>query len=189
MIAKGHDLPNVTLVGIVDCDVGLHMPDFRAAERGFQLLAQVSGRAGRREKQGRVILQTRIPDHISIVKTVQENYDEFATSELQTRRELDYPPFSRLLRIIVASEDRTVAQQFAAQVTTLARQLAARDSISVLGPVATPIEKIRRHWRFHALCKSSSSGKLQSFLVSLRSSLSVPRQIRLIFDLDPQDML
>ena len=92
MIAKGHDLPDVTFVGIVDCDVGLHVPDFRAAERAFQLLTQVSGRAGRREKQGQVALQTRVPTHLSLQQTVRADYFKFA--ELQLRKLPDYLPQS-----------------------------------------------------------------------------------------------
>jgi len=88
MIAKGHDLPNVNFVGIVDCDVGLHVPDFRAAERAFQLLTQVSGRAGRREKQGRIILQTRVPQHASLQMTIAADYYGFASQELAMRESL-----------------------------------------------------------------------------------------------------
>src|SRR5690606_6077950 len=92
MIAKGHDLPGVTLVGIVDCDVGLHMPDFRAGERVFQLLTQASGRAGRGSKPGSVLLQTRLPNHPSIAMTRDKNFDGFARLELTNRKNLSYPP-------------------------------------------------------------------------------------------------
>lgn len=189
MIAKGHDLPDVTFVGIVDCDVGLHMPDFRAAERSFQLLTQVAGRAGRRDKRGRVVLQTRVPSHASLRSTVASDYVAFAEGELQLRRSLEYPPFQRLLRIIIAAEDKSVAQQWAQRVSEVTQSTCEGRGVSVLGPAPAPLEKIRSHWRYHILCKAPSASLLQSIMQRIKSSLPDQKKARLIFDLDPQDML
>jgi primosomal protein N' (replication factor Y) len=189
MIAKGHDLPDVTLVGIVDCDIGLHVPDFRASERVFQLLTQASGRAGRRDKQGQVVLQTRLPDHPSLQMTAKEDYLQFANLELVARRDMGYPPFKRLLRIIVSAEEKADARNNAALLAQVAHSLAGRHTITVLGPAPAPIEKIRRHWRYHLLCKGESAPHLQAFMHSIRSSFSAGRNIRITFDMDPQDML
>ncbi len=189
MIAKGHDLPDVTLVGIVDCDIGLHVPDFRASERVFQLLTQASGRAGRRDKQGQVVLQTRLPDHPSLQMTAKEDFLQFANVELIARRDMGYPPFKRLLRIIVSAEEKADARNNAALLAQVAHGLAGRHSVTVLGPAPAPIEKVRRHWRYHLLCKGDSAPHLQAFMHSVRSSFSAGRNIRITFDMDPQDML
>ena len=189
MIAKGHDLPDVTFVGVVDCDVGLHMPDFRASERIFQLLTQVAGRAGRREKQGHVALQTRLPQHPSITMTIKEDYLAFAHHELKERQTLGHPPFNRLLRIVVSAEERNAAQIAAHQVGQIAHPLAGQYQVRVLGPVAAPIEKVRKHWRFHLVVKSDSAPKLQAFMKSVRNSLHLGKDIRVTFDMDPQDMM
>ncbi len=189
MIAKGHDLPDVTFVGIVDCDVGLHMPDFRASERSFQLLTQVAGRAGRRDKRGKVVLQTRVPSHASLKCTASSDYLAFAAGELQLRQALEYPPFQRLLRIIIAAEDKTVAQQWARHVSEITQAACEGRGVSVLGPAPAPLEKIRSHWRYHILCKAPSASLLQSIMQRIKSALPEQKKARLLFDLDPQDML
>jgi primosomal protein N' (replication factor Y) len=189
MIAKGHDLPNVTYVGVVDCDVGLHMPDFRAGERAFQLLTQVAGRAGRRDKQGHIVLQTRVPTHPSLQTTVSGKYDEFATGELTLRQTLGYPPFQRLLRVVVAAEDKALAQRYSAQLAAIAGPICDERQITLLGPAVAPLERIRNHWRYHVLFKSSSISLLQHLLRQLKAAVDAPKTVRLIFDLEPQDML
>ena len=189
MIAKGHDLPDVTFVGIVDCDVGLHVPDFRAAERAFQLLTQVSGRAGRREKQGQVALQTRVPTHLSLQQTVRADYFKFAELELDLRKKLNYPPFHRLLRVIIAAEDKITAQKasglLAAELSAICLQL----GVTMLGPAPAPIEKVRSLWRYHILCKAPTAALLQHVMQRIKRQFVEPKNIRLVFDLDPQDML
>lgn len=189
MIAKGHDLPDVTLVGIVDCDVGLHVPDFRAAERAFQLLTQVAGRAGRRERQGYVLLQTRVPRHPSLQMTVASNFLGFAEQELHMRETLGYPPFQRLLRVIVGAEEKAVASSIASIIAQRAQPVCDSLGISLLGPAPAPVEKVRNYWRFHILFKAQSAAKLQNLMHRLKSDVSAERSARIVFDLDPQDML
>jgi primosomal protein N' (replication factor Y) len=189
MIAKGHDLPNVTFVGIVDCDVGLHMPDFRAAERGFQLLTQVAGRAGRRTTAGHVVLQTRVPKHPSLTMTATSNFSGFATQELELRRNLGYPPFQKLLRIIVSAEDRSMALSHASSIAQHAERYAASQPLIILGPAPAPIEKVRGLWRYHILVKAGSSALLQNIMQRLKRETSTTKTLRIAFDLDPHDML
>jgi primosomal protein N' (replication factor Y) len=189
MIAKGHDLPGVTFVGIVDSDVGLHIPDFRAAERSFQLLTQVAGRAGRRSNQGHVVLQTRVPSHPSLVLTASSKYDEFAAQELAVRRELHYPPFHKLLRIVVSAPERPVALNRAAELARSATDLGERLKIQVLGPAPAPIERIRTLWRYHILMRSPSIASLQHAMKQLKRSYQSKDDIRVSYDLDPHDML
>jgi primosomal protein N' (replication factor Y) len=189
MIAKGHDLPDVTFVGIVDCDVGLHMPDFRAAEKGFQLLTQVAGRAGRRDKQGHVVLQTRVPTHPSIGYTTQSDFIGFADSELSNRRGLGYPPFQKLLRIVVSGEDRTTTLSHATTIAQLAAQYGEKHQVTILGPAPAPIEKVRGLWRYHILAKSSSGPILQNVMRQVKRDSGNSKAVRIAYDLDPHDML
>lgn len=189
MIAKGHDLPDVTLVGIVDCDVGLHVPDFRAGERGFQLLTQVAGRAGRREKQGYVILQTRVPQHPSLQMTIASNFKGFAEQELRMREMLGYPPYQRLLRVIVGAEDKATANSIASIMAQRATEPCEALGITLLGPAPAPVEKVRNFWRYHILFKAQSAAKLQNLMLRLKRDVSGDKRARIVFDLDPQDML
>ena len=189
MIAKGHDLPGVTFVGIVDCDVGLHIPDFRAAERSFQLLTQVSGRAGRRSEQGYVILQTRVPTHPSLLLTASGEYDSFAEQELALRRQLHYPPFHKLLRVIISAPDKTIALQHAAELARCAHTLSGTPQIQTLGPAPAPIEKIRTMWRYHILMRSASIASLQHAMKQLKRIHQSKGDVRISYDLDPHDML
>lgn len=143
MIAKGHDLPNVTLVGVADCDVGLHLPDFRASERVFQLLTQAAGRAGRGSKAGSVILQTRVPRHPSLVMTERHAYSEFAEIELRNRKLMGYPPFGRLLRVILSSQEEKLPLQILRQFREHLERLKPliQQEFGILGPSQTPIKK------------------------------------------------
>ena len=189
MIAKGHDLPGVTFVGIVDCDVGLHLPDFRAAERSFQLLTQVAGRAGRRTEQGHVVLQTRVPSHPSLTMTATANYVAFAEHELSLRRQLSYPPFRKLLRIVISCADRPRALQVSAAVAKTAQQFIAKRDITLLGPAPAPIEKIRTLWRYHMLLKAVSAAELQHLMKQIKHHHPSSADVRIAYDLEPHEML
>ncbi|MCB0328572.1 MAG: primosomal protein N', partial [Bdellovibrionales bacterium] len=191
MIAKGHDLPEVTLVGIIDCDVGLHMPDFRAGERIFQLLTQAGGRAGRRELPGSVILQTRIPTHPSIVLTTKEDYHEFAKRELTLRMKLRYPPFARLARVVAATTVREVPLQYLGSLRAIIDDWCRENEISLecIGPAITPIEKVKALYRAHLIIRADKSGELQRVIGLLKQNVKPPKDLRLTYDIDPQDML
>jgi primosomal protein N' (replication factor Y) len=138
MIAKGLDFPNVTLVGVVNADVGLHLPDFRSAERTFQLLAQVAGRAGRGDRGGQVMVQTFTPDHPCVTLAAKHDFAEFAKLELSYRQQHRYPPYERLARLIVRSEKEDAAAAFADQLAGAFREAIKRASTSVSGGRQAP---------------------------------------------------
>jgi primosomal protein N' (replication factor Y) (superfamily II helicase) len=152
MIAKGHDFPNVTLVGVVDADVGLGMPDFRAAERVFQLLTQVAGRAGRGAERGEVVLQSHLPDHYALELARAQNYPGFFEHEMEYRRTMSYPPVATLVNLILRSEDARTAAEHA---DVLARALRERapGRFRVLGPAKAPLARLRQEHRFQILLK------------------------------------
>jgi len=191
MIAKGHDLPGVTLVGVIDCDVGLHLPDFRAQERVFQLLTQAGGRAGRGLRPGTVILQTRAPDSLSLRCAVRGDYMSFAANELRNREALGYPPFRRMLRLIASSSQPKLPAQtlesFRNRVNEFNQQ--QHKSFTVLGPSPAPIERIKTEWRWHLLIKSDKPADLNALVRALRSLKVRSSRVKVAFDVDPQDML
>ncbi len=157
MIVKGHDFPNVTLVGILAADLSLNVGDYRAAERTYQLLAQAAGRAGRAEKPGRVILQTYQPSHYSIVCAAKQEYRSFYEEELLMRQVLQYPPVSNILGVLVLSEQQERTEALAAY---LAGQMREAEDITVLGPVEAPIGKLRDVYRRMVYVKSADYGRL-----------------------------
>jgi primosomal protein N' (replication factor Y) len=190
MIAKGHDIHGVTLVGVVGCDYALSMPDFRAAERVFQLITQVSGRAGRGELPGRVIVQTYYPDHYSIVAASSHDYVSFAARELKYRRWMHYPPFGVLANVLVQSQK---LEEAAGWSTVLGKwfQQAAPEGVRVLGPCTAPIARIKGIYRFHMILKSGSRRALNAALrgmVEHADNSGVPRR-NLIVDVDALRLL
>jgi len=199
MIAKGHDIPNVTLVGIVNADVGLHLPDFRANERVYQLIAQASGRSGRGVEPGRVIVQTREPKHPVILSLLQNKFGAFVRYELEHRKTLHYPPWHYLLRIVISSTDGSRAEIAAAKVKKLiegkSRELTADDnrhSVFILGPAPAPLEKLRGQIRHHILVKANSRKLLSALsgeIYQFRIGLGAKSKVRISLDLDPIDML
>lgn len=189
MIAKGHDLPGVVFVGIVNCDVGLHIPDFRAAEKSFQLLTQVAGRAGRRSEQGHIVMQTRVPKHPSLALTVSREFDKFAQHELKLREQLCYPPFFKMLRIIVSASDQTFALNNAASVARTSHMLRERFGVEVLGPAPAPIERVKTLWRYHIILRAQSGATLQHVMKQLKLRHQTKGDVRVAYDLDPHDML
>jgi primosomal protein N' (replication factor Y) len=162
MIAKGLDFPNVTVVGVVDADTGLHLPDFRAAERTFQLVAQVAGRAGRGPKGGRVYVQTRAPDHHAIRAAAAHSVAAFAAAELPLRAPPGpaYPPHVGLARFVASGEDAARTEQAAARVAAWLRRANAErlgGALTVLGPAPCPIERLKERWRWHVLVKATDA--------------------------------
>jgi len=157
MVTKGHDLPGVTLVAVILADQSLAFPDFRAAERTFQLLTQVAGRAGRGEREGRVVLQTYQPNHFAIRAACQHDYVGFAAEELEARSELGYAPFGRLVAVRVDHGDAKTAERAAEDLAAYARahDLALAGKVEVLGPAPAPIERLRGRWRHRFLLRAT----------------------------------
>lgn len=194
MIAKGLDFPGVTLVGVIDADVGMNLPDFRAAERTFQLLAQVAGRAGRSVKAGHVIVQTRMPEHHAVTCAVTHDYHSFVARELADRRAPAYPPMVRLANVVISGLDEAevaaVAQSAASWLQRLVenRQLAG---VRVIGPAPSPITRIKSRYRWHLLLKSSDGRVLTNVLRFFAERFEVParHELRVSVDRDPVTLL
>lgn len=192
MVAKGHDVPGVTLVGVLLADVALSMPDFRAGERAFQLLTQVAGRAGRGDRPGRVVVQTYRPTHHSLVAAAAHDYERFAPEEIATRRETEYPPFVRLavLRFEGPEPDRTGAA--ADRLVARARTLAAEHGVLLRGPAPAPLERLRGRYRWQLVLSAAGSRALHTVIHAMQSAWrasSDARTIRLVVDVDPVSML
>lgn len=187
MVTKGHDLPEVTLVGVLDADAALSLPDFRAAERTFQLLVQVAGRAGRGGKPGRVLVQTRQPDTAAIRYALAHDVDGFLEQELGDREELQYPPFSRLALVRCEGLNETVTKDCAQNLARVARDLRL-STVQVVGPSAAPIARVRNHYRFRFLLKSSDRKALRQMLLAVLRA-PIDRRVHRIVDVDPMSML
>ncbi|MBI3791066.1 MAG: primosomal protein N' [Gemmatimonadetes bacterium] len=163
MIAKGLDFPNVTLVGVIDADVGINLPDFRSSERTFQLLAQVAGRAGRGAKVGRVIIQTRAPDHHAVRCAMTHDYASFVRQELAARTSPAYPPEVQLANVLLSGEGQDDVARAAQQAADwLARLLATKKvaGLALVGPAPCPIERVEGRWRWHLLVKATDAPAL-----------------------------
>ncbi|MDR3751575.1 MAG: primosomal protein N' [Terracidiphilus sp.] len=185
MIAKGHDIHGITLVGVVGCDHALSMPDFRAAERVFQLMTQVSGRAGRGEAPGRVVVQTYYPDHYAIVAASTHDFAGFAERELKFRRWMHYPPFGVLANVLIQSAKLEEAVAWSGEVGKWFQQ-AAPEGVRVLGPCTAPIARIKGTYRFHLILKASSRKALNAVLRAMLThaeAAGIPRR-NLIVDVD-----
>jgi primosomal protein N' (replication factor Y) len=191
MIAKGLDFPTVTTVGVVNADVALHVPDFRSRERTFQLLAQVAGRTGRGPAGGRVVVQTFMPGDSSIRAAAQHDYDAFASDELPTRRELQYPPFGRMARIICRGRKLERVQAYAAELGEALRRLATerKDGSHLLGPAPAPVAQIKGRHRMHLMIKAPDARSIRSLLGAARELLRGPSGVKVVVDVDPVFML
>ncbi len=193
MIAKGLDFPNVLLVGVINADSALHFPDFRAAERTFQLVTQVAGRTGRGDRGGRVIVQTYSPEHPAIQAASRHDYHQFAESEMTHRRKFNYPPLGSVARIIIRGPAEELTEAVA---VSLVRQLeSARDKLGVevriLGPAPPPISKLRGKYRFHILLQSIRAAELGETIRRATGSFTIADKIdvQYVVDIDPVDML
>jgi primosomal protein N' (replication factor Y) (superfamily II helicase) len=194
MVAKGHDVPDVTLVGVLLADVSLNLPDFRAAERTFQLLTQVAGRAGRGLEPGRVIIQTYAPEHYSIRCAAHHDFARFANYELRYRKRLGYPPFTRAVNIRFEGKDEEKVQAYAEKVAhyLLAHAQGENEPTVVLGPAPAPIERIRGRERWQVLLKSKDRHTLLALVKKTQAELFTHQHtngIRVIVDVDPYSML
>ncbi|HSM36886.1 MAG TPA: primosomal protein N' [Longimicrobiales bacterium] len=195
MIAKGLDFPNVTLVGVVNADVGLNLPDFRAAERTFQLLTQVAGRAGRGPAGGEVLIQTAHPAHYAIRAAQGHDYDAFVAREQEERKGPGYPPFGRLTNVIVTGTAEAAVQEHATSIARdAARQLGAlrATSVEILGPAPCPIDRIRDRWRWHLLLRAAEPGPLgrvSRWLLEACADRVGGTDVRVSLDRDPLALL
>jgi primosomal protein N' (replication factor Y) len=192
MITKGHDFPNVTLVGVVLADHGMGLPDFRAAERTFQLLEQVAGRAGRGDRPGRVLIQTYSPQHPAVTCTRDHDYHRFVEAELDSRRELSYPPASRLACVHFDGGDPGEVRQVAEAAARAARQTCERApaelEANVLGPSEAPLARLKGRTRWQLFVKSKTARGLK-ILARAALSAGAPRSVRASIDVDPISML
>lgn len=195
MIAKGHDFPNVTLVGIVSADVALHMPDFRAAERVFQLTIQVSGRAGRTSQGAKVMLQTFQPEHTSFEHARAHDFESFFANERMHREKLGYPPYVRLVNVRMSATDAAKVDRQAHLVADELKALCTRmkmdGSVRFLGPAPAPMEKVRNRYRWQLLIKASDARSMSVFLKQAHPAIrAFERQgLRIAIDVDPINLL
>ena len=193
MIAKGLDNPNVTLVGVISADASFNLPDFRASERGFQLLTQVAGRAGRGEFSGKVFFQTYNPDYYALASAKAQNYDEFYATEIIAREEFDYPPFSQIIRLILSGQNNfraeKSAQEIALRMCTMVEKYGISERLEVLGPTPCVIERINGMFRFQIIIKNKMGEKGHQFVSSFLNRITMPKDVKLTVDVDPLDIL
>ena len=192
MITKGHHFPNVTLVGIVLADTGLGIPDFRAGERTFQLISQVTGRAGRGEKPGRVVIQTFHPGHHSIEMARKHDYAGMYAREINMRKHLGYPPFSRLINMKVEGKEENYVKQTASRLAELARKIQIKSAPEILGPAPAPLTRLRDRYRWQVLLKGERVEALHEFVRRLEgdiSALGKGERVKISVDVDPEYMM
>jgi primosomal protein N' (replication factor Y) len=197
MVAKGHDFPNITLVGIICADLSLSFPDFRAGERTFQLLAQVAGRAGRGSSPGRVVLQTYNPDHFSIMAARDQDFNSFYDQEINFRKALNYPPFSRMIQLKISGKDPKLTQNHARKLGDCCQALKTSNpsfygGVEIMGPIESSLAKIARRYRWQILLKGRQAKALHQFVSQLlaeNTTVFHHRQVRVVIDVDPLFLL
>jgi primosomal protein N' (replication factor Y) len=189
MVAKGHDIPNVTLVGILSADFILGMPDFRSAERTFQLITQAAGRAGRGEHPGQVILQSYHPDHYAVQAAREHDFVAFYEKDVRYRKMVGYPPASALARVELRHKDRTRAEALAHEAWLVVKE--AKDfQLRILGPVEAPLARLEGHWRIHILLRGDSRSRLRAVLVKLLDSpLGRHSGREMLVEIDPYNLM
>ncbi len=186
ILAKGHHFPLLTLVGIIDADLGLMGSDLRATEQTYQLLSQVSGRAGRGEKKGTVYLQTLYPENVVLQALIDNNRDKFLSLEKKSRKALHFPPFGKLAAIIVSSANMDIAEQTAFNLIKCAPHI---DGVSVLGPAPAPIYMLRGKYRYRLLLKTLKTINIQSILKKWLGLVNIPGNVRVEADIDPYSFM
>jgi primosomal protein N' (replication factor Y) len=197
MVAKGHDFPDITLVGIICADLSLSFPDFRAGERTFQLLAQVAGRAGRGAQPGRVILQTYNPEHFSIRAARDQDFEAFYAQEIGFRQALGYPPLARMIQLRISGRDAQRTRRLAEALGEHCRSLKALDSerfgaLDIMGPIEAPLSRIAGHYRWQILLKCVHGASLHRFmdrLISDHPQAFAARSGHVAIDVDPLYMM
>jgi primosomal protein N' (replication factor Y) len=189
MVAKGFDFPRVTLVGVINADREMGLPDFRGQERAFQLLTQVAGRAGRGVKPGEVIFQTYIPDHHVITAAGLQDYNLFCEGEMEERRPLGYPPHRRMANVLFDGPDEAAVIRRAFEV---ADQLGDRPALALLGPAPMPLSRLKGQYRWHLTLISRNVRRLTNVLHEVTEQLAPAgggRRVRVQVDMDPASML
>ncbi len=190
MIAKGLDYPNVTLVGVISGDTALSLPDFRAAERTFQLITQVAGRAGRGDSPGRVVVQTFMPEDLTIQSAISQDYSGFAARELLSRQEVGLPPYARMVRLVMRDQDPLKLQKLAEQIAATVLQLAAAEPlVAVKGPMPCAISRIAGYHRSQIVMTCRGPEPMQRILLALRIGGDLARSERIAVDVDPTSLL
>jgi primosomal protein N' (replication factor Y) len=197
MVAKGHDFPFITLVGILCADLSMSFPDFRAGERTYQLLAQVAGRAGRGDRPGKVILQTYNPEHFSIRAAQNQDFRAFYRQEIVFRRALKYPPFSRIIQLKIAGRDKRQTETLAGTLGEACRRLGHQDdvlrkSVEVMGPIEAALARIAGKYRWQILLKGQRAGTLHRFVwrvMTENPTLFNRRGVTVAVDVDPFFMM
>ena len=188
MVAKGHHFPRVTLVGVINADTALHLADFRANERTFNLIAQVAGRAGRGEQGGEVLVQTYNPDHYAIQFAAHHDFEGFAARELEEREMLGLPPMRRCALLTVSAEDENDARAVARGMADLLKEQAKERAVELRGPAKAPMERVRGRWRFMVLMLAADAGAL-GHLCRMARAARFPSRIDLTVDVDPVAVL
>ncbi len=193
MVAKGLDNPNVTLVGVISADASFNLPDFRAPERGFQLLTQVAGRVGRGEFKGKVLFQTYNPDFYALESAKEQNYEDFYTTEIKAREDFDYPPFSKIIRLILSSENQfrteKSSMEIAMRLRIMVDKFGIKEKLEVLGPTECVIGRLQNKYRYQILIKNKIEEKGHNFISKFLSQMIMPKDIKLAIDVDPLDIL
>lgn len=193
MIAKGLDNPNVTLVGVINADNSFNLPDFRSCERGFQLLTQVAGRAGRGNDPGRVFFQTFNPEFFALENAKEQDYMSFYKTEIEAREHFDYPPFSRIVRIILSSSNQFRAEKSSMEIAMRLREIVDKQNltepIAILGASPCVIERLQGLYRFQIMVKNKLGEKGHNFILSFLSNIKMPADIKMTVDVDPIDIL
>ena len=191
IIAKGHDFPNIALVGVVNADSSFHLPDFRASEKSFQLFTQMAGRAGRSGQTGRVIIQTHNPKHPSVFFSQSHDFRAFSEQELQFRHAFRYPPYSRLARIVVSGANDALVEKYVEKLCHALEPLAAKQEIDLIGPAPAPLHKLNNKFRWNFLLKGQSLAKLHSLLNQLAAweAKMKDRKCHVQIDVDPLSLM
>jgi primosomal protein N' (replication factor Y) len=191
MIAKGLDFPNVLLVGVINADTALHFPDFRAAEKTFQIVTQVAGRTGRGERRGRVLVQTYSPDHPAITFASQHDFTGFANAEMVKRTQFGYPPHGHLARIIMRGPDLKATEEFAESMTGRLEAVRAQLQLDcrILGPAPPPLARLRGKYRFHVIIQSVHPEYRHRLLQRALVDIKPPKEVQYVVDIDPMDTL
>lgn len=193
MIAKGLDNPNVTLVGVISADSTFNFPDYRSAERGFQLLTQVAGRAGRGNFEGKVYFQTYTPDFYALEDAKNQDYLDFYHTEIDLRNELAYPPFSQIIRLVASSKNMFRAERLCQEIALKLNEITDKQGISerleILGPAPCLIGRIKDEYRFQIIIKNRLEERGHFFITSFIQKIIIPDDIKFIVDIDPIDML